>query len=354
MKYATLSSRPVEFSASGGVNGSGSATLVRNKTITYNRICSTGFESVATAPMFPGRIIWCGTYFVIAFNTTTAYKSVDGVSWESLTLPQAFNGGDNVIHVSGNKAFMSNNAGAIYTTDGGSTWYASTLNGFSGPDSIGYTGNTMSTDGNSTIISQRYVSGVAHNNMAYSTDSGATWNLTAALPNSYAATGNDYTWYDGNYFLLTRYGLDGIWYSSNGISWSYTSMPPMGGISSGVKLGGSNGYSYLLTYGGTTRILNTNNFTLTNSPHSIYNNAGYRGQFTKDSSITNLGAYFNGSSAYFLITEPLEYCNYKTPIGRGINFIAASPNYILGIDGSTSNIWRKAFPLARDTRTVTY
>ena len=356
MKYATLSSRPVEFSASGTVKGSGTFGMVRNKTITYNRVCSTGWDNIGTYPITPSKLLWCGTYFVIGAGTTQAYKSTDGTNWTSVTFSQAVPiGGEQFCYVGNGKGCITSTNNSIYTIDGGSTWNNGTYNGFSSPSAVGFCGNSMSTDNVSTIISQRYQNAGAYNNLAYSTDSGANWYLTANLPNSYSSGSGDYSWHDGNYFLLTRYGIDTLWYSSDGIIWNFTTVTGMGaaGIAGAFKFNSINGKSYLLSYVNSNKILNTNTFTITTTPFSIGINAGYKTSgFTKDINSLNIDVYYSGTS-YYLISEPMEYINYKTPLTGTVGCIAASPNYILYLNG-TNTIWRKPLPLSKDTRTVTY
>ena len=160
---------------------------------------------------------WCmtfgqGTFVAAAYNSTQAAISVDGVYWQSITLPSTANWqtagyGDGTFVLMG-----SNSTAALTSTDGGRTWVARTTPAANSWRSIAY--------GNGVFVAVANNSG-GTNSATYSTDMGVTWQaLTLPAVNAWFNV-----CYGNGVFIALGNDNTNYAYSADGINWTLGTFP---------------------------------------------------------------------------------------------------------------------------------
>lgn len=163
-------------------------------------------------------------YFVAVQSggTAAAYSTNNGATWTSSTLPSSGTWTSVAFY---NNVFVSVRSGSTagaYSTNG-TTWTASTL-----PSSSSWTDVEGGLVGTSSIFLAISSGGTA---AAYSVDNGVTWAATGALPGSVdwrsLAFGNN------RFFAVARGSTTGA-ISTNGVTWTLTTLPSAGNWNSVV------------------------------------------------------------------------------------------------------------------------
>jgi hypothetical protein len=193
-------------------------------TVIYIERGSASIPSSFTAATLPSSSNWHsvtygnGKFVAVAYGSTTAAYSTDGINWTAATLPSSSNW-ESVTYGNGKfVAVAASTTAAAYSTDG-INWTAATLPSSSYWVSVTY--------GNGKFVAVAYNSTAA----AYSTD-GINW-TAATLPSSsywYAVT------YGNGTFVAIAYNSATAAYSTDGINWTAATLP-------------SSTYWYAVTYG---------------------------------------------------------------------------------------------------------
>jgi len=285
---------------------------------------TNGINWSSSVGVLPASTFWTGlTYgnekFVaissaISANTsTTAAYSTDGITWSRATLPAGANW---TRVVSGNGIFVALGAGpnmpansttAASSTDG-ITWSLRTL-----PDLQVYGGLAYGQKKFIAIRNAQAVGGAAS-----STD-GVTWISETTTSGGSFSTCNSLIYADGKWVGL-GYGTTGAvatsaGYSTNGINWTFTTMPA---AAQWYGLTYGNGYFFATAgYGNTTTAMaiSTNGITWTartaNATASRYNAAYGNNTFASiDGSSSGNNTYINLSSTP---TTPISFGLYAGP-----------------------------------------
>ena len=195
----------------------------------------------------------------VAYNTSIAAYSTDGITWTQSTLPASALW-RSVTHGDGKfVAVAYNSATSAYSTDG-ITWTQTTM-----PTSAGWNSVTPG-DGKFVAVAGGYGStSIA----AYSTD-GITW-TQSTLPSS--ESWFSVTYGDGK-FVTVAYNSDTSAYSTDGITWTQTTMPQSAGWHSvthgeNIVLNESNQYTVPSTKQAITSSIYIANNSSTSQTYSV-------------------------------------------------------------------------------------
>lgn len=151
--------------------GAGGASIVSSDGVTWT--VGTAFN--AAAPTLHAVAVNVGTFIAVG-DGGTAQNSLDGVAWTARTsnVTTALRG----IGCSGDRCIAVGDAGGLTRTfDGGNAWTAQTITGAPALKAIAY-GNFNNNVGASTVAINTWVAVGDGGTAIYSTDGGTTWTAT--------------------------------------------------------------------------------------------------------------------------------------------------------------------------------
>jgi len=235
--YERLDELTIAGTAAGG------ASTLNDITVT---VLSLDPQGAITEFEFAG-VAQKGVFVAVPTSGTSAYRSVDGSSWDTVTLASndTWNDIASGLLDDGSSLFkpdavviISEDGTANYSTDGAETWTASVTG-------LPTTGTKRIAFGNVGIDNNRFVV-ISDNSrdVAFTVDGGVNWTVTTdALP----ATGYDILAYGKGLFVAIESGTDNTVYSEDGVTWSAGTGLPGG---QWQDLAWGNGRFVALTTGG--------------------------------------------------------------------------------------------------------
>jgi hypothetical protein len=208
-----------------------------------------------TLPGNGGYISGSNGYFqVIAWNstaTTTAYYSTNGTTWNTTTLPVAINvkilGSNGAGYLVG-AAYLNSSGGSsnasIISTNNGQTWSS----GGALPLSSNWIGVVWLSGTTYVAFDNNFVSPGIH--YSITTNGGTTWGAAGQVSGLTTLDGPSIATNGTGTIVIGSgaSGSNGIWYSTNGSTWTFVTLPGCSGYE--VAVAYQNGFFLAGSYGG--------------------------------------------------------------------------------------------------------